>query len=50
MVGQGASDLLLVSGLPPSVRIRGEVVRQFGSALASSEIEDIVFAELPPLP
>ncbi|MEO8359338.1 MAG: PilT/PilU family type 4a pilus ATPase [Vicinamibacteria bacterium] len=47
MVSQGASDLLLVSGLPPALRVRGDVVRQSGAPLDSVDIEDIMLGGLP---
>ncbi|MBP9945361.1 MAG: PilT/PilU family type 4a pilus ATPase [Vicinamibacteria bacterium] len=43
----GASDLLLVSGLPPTARVRGDLMRLKGAELDSLEIEEIVFPELP---
>jgi twitching motility protein PilT len=47
MVGQGASDLLLVCGIPPALRIRGDLVRLAGGPLDSAEIEEVVLADLP---
>jgi len=50
-VERSASDLLLVAGAPPSVRIDGVVVPLdpvFGAALGSEEIEDAISPALPP--
>jgi twitching motility protein PilT len=51
VVERSASDLLLVSGAPPSIRIDGVVVPldpRFGGPLGSEEIEDAVSPALPP--
>jgi twitching motility protein PilT len=51
VVEQSASDLLLVAGAPPSVRVDGHVVPlglAYGDALGSEEIEDAVSPALPP--
>ena len=51
VVVRSASDLLLVAGAPPSVRIDGVVVPlepMFGGPLGSEEIEDAVSPALPP--
>ncbi len=42
------SDLFLVPGLPPSVRVAGQVMRQSGAALEATDIEEAVLAVLPP--
>ena len=50
-VARSASDLLLVAGAPPSVRIEGVVVPlgvASGGPLGSEEIEDAVLPALPP--
>jgi twitching motility protein PilT len=47
MVERGASDLLLVHGLPPSIRVRGEVERLPLEILAGDEIEEILIGDLP---
>jgi twitching motility protein PilT len=47
MVGRSASDLLLVAGLPPTLRVRGELIRLETGPLDSAEIEEIVIADLP---
>ena len=51
VVARGASDLLLVAGAPPSLRVDGAVVAleaAFGGPLGSEEIEDAVLPALPP--
>jgi twitching motility protein PilT len=51
VVERSASDLLLVAGAPPSVRIDGVVLRlgsAFGGPLGSEEIEEAVAPALPP--
>jgi Tfp pilus assembly pilus retraction ATPase PilT len=51
VVRRSASDLLLVAGAPPSMRIDGGVVpleAMFGGPLSSEEIEDAVSPALPP--
>ena len=51
MVERSASDLLLVAGAPPSLRVDGAVVAlepPFGGPLGSEEIEDAVLPALPP--
>ena len=45
---QGGSDLYLVAGLPPSVRIRGAVHHLMEPALDGEEIEEAVLPVLPP--
>jgi twitching motility protein PilT len=51
MVARSASDLLLVAGAPPSLRIDGAIAAidaAFGGPLGSEEIEDAVLPALPP--
>jgi twitching motility protein PilT len=51
VVARSASDLLLVAGAPPSVRVDGLVAAldaAFGGPLGSEEIEDAVLPALPP--
>jgi len=51
VVARGASDLLLVAGAPPSLRVDGAVVAlesAYGGPLGSDEIEDAVLPALPP--
>jgi twitching motility protein PilT len=51
VVERAASDLLLVAGAPPSMRVDGHVVplgAAHGDALGSEEIEDAVSPALPP--
>jgi twitching motility protein PilT len=51
VVERSASDLLLVAGAPPSLRVDGAVVplgSAYGAALGSEEIEDAVLPALPP--
>jgi len=51
VVRRSASDLLLVAGAPPSVRVDGAVAAlepSFGGPLGSEEIEDAVLPALPP--
>jgi len=51
VVARGASDLLLVAGAPPSLRVDGAVVAldpAYGGPLGSEEIEDAVLPALPP--
>ena len=51
VVERSASDLLLVAGAPPALRIDGVVVplgSAYGAALGSEEIEDAVLPALPP--
>ena len=43
-----ASDLLLVAGEPPALRIDGRMVRSGGAILDGPEIEALVLPELPP--
>src|SRR5258708_17863492 len=51
VVARSASDLLLVAGAPPSVRVDGIVIPlgpPFGGPLDSEEIQDAVLPALPP--
>ena len=48
VVAQSASDLLLVSGAPPSLRVEGVVVPLTESLLDGEEIAEAVTAFLPP--
>jgi twitching motility protein PilT len=51
VVERSASDLLLVAGAPPSVRVDGVIValdQAAGGPLGSEEIEDAVLPALPP--
>jgi twitching motility protein PilT len=51
MVERSASDLLLVAGAPPSLRVDGAIApldSRFGGPLGSEEIEDAVLPALPP--
>jgi twitching motility protein PilT len=51
VVARSASDLLLVAGAPPSLRVDGAVVAldpAYGGPLSSEEIEDAVLPALPP--
>ena len=51
VVARSASDLLLVAGSPPALRIDGDVVplgAAFGGPLGSEEIDDAVSPALPP--
>ena len=43
-----ASDLLLVAGEPPALRIHGRIVRTDGPILDGTDVEDLVLHELPP--
>jgi len=48
VVQRNASDLLLVAGAPPSIRVDGQVLPIFGGPLGSEEIDDAVWPALPP--
>ncbi len=43
-----ASDLLLVAGEPPAMRINGRVMRSEGPPLDGQDVEEIVLPDLPP--
>ena len=45
---RGGSDLLLVAGAPPSVRVDGAVLPMPGAPLAGEEIEEAVLPGLSP--
>jgi twitching motility protein PilT len=45
---RGASDLLLVPGEPPSLRVLGKVVRSDAAPIDGVDVEDMVLPELPP--
>src|SRR5262245_46609584 len=45
---QGGSDLYLVAGAPPSIRVHGVVRHAAESALDGDEIEELVLPVLPP--
>jgi twitching motility protein PilT len=46
--GQGGSDLYLVAGLPPSIRVHGAVRQLTEPVLDGEEIEESVLPALPP--
>jgi twitching motility protein PilT len=48
VVTQSASDLLLVAGAPPSIRVAGSVVPLAEAPLDGDEISDAVITALPP--
>src|SRR5438067_6047734 len=48
VVRHGGSDLLLVAGAPPSMRINGSVAPLAGGPLDGEAIEDVVLPALPP--
>jgi twitching motility protein PilT len=48
MSDRQASDLLLLPGEPPSLRIQGAVVRTDGAVLDGLDVEELVAAVLPP--
>jgi twitching motility protein PilT len=45
---RGGSDLLLVAGAPPSVRVNGEVTRLSDGPLDGTDVEEAVLTALPP--
>jgi twitching motility protein PilT len=45
---RGASDLLLLAGEPPSLRVDGRIIRTEGAIVDGTDIEQIVLPELPP--
>ncbi len=47
MVENGASDLHINAGRPPSLRVRGDIVSVEGAALTAAETEAMVTAMLP---
>ncbi len=48
VVARGGSDLLLVPGAPPSMRLNGAVTPLAEGPLAGEEIEDAILPALPP--
>ncbi len=48
VVERGASDLLLVAGVPPALRVDGAVTPLLEAPLGSEEIEETVLVALPP--
>jgi twitching motility protein PilT len=48
MAERGASDLLLVAGEPPALRLHGRIVRSDGALLDGGDIEEMVLPDLPP--
>lgn len=48
VVTRRGSDLLLVSGSPPGIRVDGHILRLEGEALSGTDIEEIVVPFLPP--
>jgi Tfp pilus assembly pilus retraction ATPase PilT len=48
LVEKGGSDLLLVAGVPPAVRVDGEVVRLGEAPLDGTDVEDAVGPALAP--
>ena len=47
MAERGASDLLLLAGEPPALRLNGRVVRAEGTVLDGQDVEDMVLPVLP---
>jgi twitching motility protein PilT len=41
------SDLLLIAGSPPAIRVDGEIVRLDGAAISGADIEEVVVPLLP---
>ena len=48
MAERDASDLILVAGEPPTLRIDGHLLRSGGPILDGQDVEQLVRAELPP--
>jgi twitching motility protein PilT len=48
VVNRGASDLLLVAGEPPVIRVAGHVMRVGDAPLDGTDSEDLVLPALPP--
>ncbi len=48
MAERGASDLLLLAGEPPALRIHDRIVRTDGTVLDGQDVEDMVLPALPP--
>jgi twitching motility protein PilT len=45
---RGASDLILVAGEPPTLRVDGLIVRTTGAEIDGVDVEQMVLPELPP--
>src|SRR5437016_2056771 len=45
---RAASDLILLAGEPPTLRIDGQIVRTTGAEIDGVDIEHMVLSELPP--
>jgi twitching motility protein PilT len=45
---RGASDLLMVAGEPPALRVDGQMVRSDGPVMDGTDVEDLVLPDLPP--
>jgi twitching motility protein PilT len=48
MADRGASDLLLLAGEPPTLRIEGRIARADGTVLDGQDVEEMVLPVLPP--
>jgi Tfp pilus assembly ATPase PilU len=48
LVSRGGSDLFLVVGLPPALRVTGRVMQLDEEPLASADIEEVILSSLPP--
>jgi twitching motility protein PilT len=48
VVARNASELLLVAGEPPVIRVAGQVVRVGDAPLDATDVEDLVLPALPP--
>jgi twitching motility protein PilT len=48
VIRRRGSDLLLVAGSAPGVRVNGEVVRLEGAVLEGADIEEVIVPHLPP--
>lgn len=48
VVRRRGSDLLLVAGSPPAVRVDGQIVRLEGAVLDGTDIEEVIVPLLPP--
>src|SRR5215470_5789903 len=48
LVRRGGSDLFLVVGLPPAIRLMGKVVHLDEDPLEGAQIDDVVLSVLPP--
>jgi len=47
MAERGASDLILLAGEPPALRIQGRIVRGEGTVLDGQDVEDMILPVLP---